>query len=831
MLLIQLSDTEGLMPNAPLAWPDSHIQHRLHIVGMPQREELDLIGVQGRERLGGLYRHELACEAPAGVDVSTLIKQLIGCRAQLTLGSRGIWGQISAAHWHYARGVPRLNLVLEPRLALLGVMRANQVFLNQSSVQTVQAVLEQSGLSAQWQDWQTTAQYPVFAQRTMFEQTALDFVLWLLAYEGIGLRFEHAREGERLVFFDDHAGLDRSSPYLQGLRVAPRAGLVNDSEPETLTHASLQSRATAQAVDLTEYDAQQAQLNLSVTQGEAQDGEQVFHSHGEHYKTVVDGDQIAQVRLQERLCRQQTLQGQGPLMELQAGRVIKVDGDDVAGYWLVTELHLDTHRDGSLHTRFEAARADNPQQMWRPERVTPRPKVHGLVPAKIHRGQPIAQLDEVGRYHVGYPWQDQPESKALRMVQPYAGPSYGSHFPLKDNAEVWLGHVQGDPDRPIVLGVSHSGQQADVVTAKDNSRNVLRSQAGNKLRLEDRQGEEHIKLYTPHGHTQLNLGHMVTHGKKQRGQGLELRSALHGAIRSANQLLITTGTASPRATGEAQRSASSSEVRATLQNLHSFIGNRSLAAHQVGAFTLASLPTATGVKNALDTTVKDALGPSKPHQIHWAAAGQVLGAPTLHAAASQDLGLWSIAGQDWLAGSQIQLATQGASRVHIEQGGRKAFVSEGNSETTVSKGRLHILVEGNITLQSQGGAISLKAGGSSIQLTAHGHAGLKSSGASVMQTSLHEIKAGAVMVQGGSTAQVPGALAAMPFLPNGYSKRFQLKDAKTGQWAANAKYWLTANGKTTEAYTDEQGCTHTAFTYGPQAITIEVEDGGLELHA
>lgn len=738
-----------------------HLQHELNLVGLSPGlpGALQVIRVQGTERLGGLYRYEIDCEAPSAAQEQH--QALIGLRANLRIGSRLIWGQITHSQWLYARGVPRLKLVLEPRLASLGLMRANQVFLNQTSVQTVQAVLSQSGLSAQWQDWRTTAQYPVFAQRTMFEQSALDFVLWLLEYEGTGFRFTHHDEGERIVFFDDLAGLDRSHRYAQGpqgLRVATQAGLVNDSDPETLTHASLLTQATAQAVQLTEYDSAQAQLNLGLSSGEAQDGEQVFHSHGEHYKTVADGERIARVRLQERLCRQQTLQGQGPLIELQAGRVIRVDSAEFGGYWLLTELHLDTHRDGRLSTRFEAARADDPQTPWRPQRITPRPKVHGLVPAKVHRGHPIAQIDDTGRYQVGYPWQDQPSSKALRMAEPNAGPTYGNHFPLKDNAEVWMVHSHGDPDRPLILGSAHHGQQPDVVTAKDNSRNVLRTLAGNKLRLEDRQGQEHIKLATPHGNTQLNLGHLVTHGKQPRGQGIELRSEQHGAIRSANQLLISTGAASPRSSGEAQASASSADIRASLQNLQSFIGNRGQAASQVGANPLNSVATAAWVRTALEATAKTALGPSKPNQVHWAGAGQVLGSPTIQATASADLGVWSVSNQDWLAGSQIQLATQGASRVHIEQGGRKAFISEGNAETTVSKGKLHILVEGNITLQSQSGDLSLKASGSSIKLTAGGHAGFKAAGSNVMQTSLHKVRAGAVMVQGGSSAQAVGEL-------------------------------------------------------------------------
>jgi type VI secretion system secreted protein VgrG len=38
---------------------------------------------------------------------------------------------------------------------------------------------------------------------------------------------------------------------------------------------------------------------------------------------------------------------------------------------------------------------------------------------------------------------------------------------------------------------------------------VLRTPANNKLRMEDKRGEEHIKLATEYGKTQLNSGHLV----------------------------------------------------------------------------------------------------------------------------------------------------------------------------------------------------------------------------------------------------------------------------------------------------------------------------------
>jgi hypothetical protein len=87
------------------------------------------------------------------------------------------------------------------------------------------------------------------------------------------------------------------------------------------------------------------------------------------------------------------------------------------------------------------------------------------------------------------------------------------------------------------------------------------------------------------------------------------------------------------------------------------------------------------------------------------------------------------------------------------------------------------------------------------------------------------------MVQGGSSAQVPGELQLTPLLSGAFSKRFQLTDGGTGQIKVNTRYWLTANGQTTEGITDDEGCTHTVYTDGSQPIQLEVEEGGVELQA
>jgi type VI secretion system secreted protein VgrG len=148
----------------------------------------------------------------------------------------------------------------------------------------------------------------------------------------------------------------------------------------------------------------------------------------------------------------------------------------------------------------------------------PRPEIHGTLPARIEsreKNDIYAHLDEQGRYRVkldfdregtepgyGYLW--------LRMAKPYAGDTLGWHTPLTDGTEVAIAYSNGDIDLPYIAYALHDSEHPDPVSRDNHTRNVLRTPANNKLRMEDKRGEEHIKLATEYGKTQLNSGHWWT---------------------------------------------------------------------------------------------------------------------------------------------------------------------------------------------------------------------------------------------------------------------------------------------------------------------------------
>lgn len=121
---------------------------------------------------------------------------------------------------------------------------------------------------------------------------------------------------------------------------------------------------------------------------------------------------------------------------------------------------------------------------------------------------------------------------------------------LTDGTEVAIAYSNGDIDLPYIAYALHDSEHPDHVTRDNHTRNVLRTPANNKLRMEDKRGEEHIKLATEYGRTQLNSGHLVDAQGQRRGKGTELRTDEWGTLRAGKGLFVSAD-AQAKAQGDA----------------------------------------------------------------------------------------------------------------------------------------------------------------------------------------------------------------------------------------------------------------------------------------
>ncbi|HBC5916936.1 TPA: type VI secretion system tip protein VgrG, partial [Proteus mirabilis] len=191
---------------------------------------------------------------------------------------------------------------------------------------------------------------------------------------------------------------------------------------------------------------------------------------------------------------------------------------------LITRLRFSGGREKALQVRFNAVPYSE-TLCWRPA-LKPRPVITGTLTARITSAKDndiYAHQNEDGFYWVKFDADrdEKPmgyESMPVRLAKPYAGDTYGMHFPLIQGTEVAIAFHEGDPDRPYIAHALHDSRHPDHITDKNNTRNVIRTPANNKLRMEDKRGEEHIKLSSEYGgKSQLNLGHIVDANRDKRG--------------------------------------------------------------------------------------------------------------------------------------------------------------------------------------------------------------------------------------------------------------------------------------------------------------------------
>ena len=98
-------------------------------------------------------------------------------------------------------------------------------------------------------------------------------------------------------------------------------------------------------------------------------------------------------------------------------------------------------------------------------------------------------IDERGRYRIRILFDTADShgqaSHPMRMAQAHSGPGYGVHFPLRPGAEVLLAFIDGDVDRPIVVGSVPNEVTQSPVKNEHALHHRIRTASGVELEIED----------------------------------------------------------------------------------------------------------------------------------------------------------------------------------------------------------------------------------------------------------------------------------------------------------------------------------------------------------
>ena len=414
-------------------------------------------------------------------------------------------------------GMRRYRLVLRPKLWLLTRTADCRIFQNQTVPQIADTLLSEGGIT----DIKKRGLNGTHSARdycVQYRETDCDFLARLWAEEGIYFYFEHQDGQHTLVLSDSTAG------YGDCLDKAVQHAPPDTSDTIAVQQWRVADHFSSGKVTLRDTNFEQPTTDLTaatttVLSNAAFKAWELFDYPGDYIRKG-DGTTLSRTRMEEVEARYRLAKGSATYRGFMPGAKITMAKHEVAAEqgqsYVLAQVHHEaadrTHlgrqeQPAFYRNRFTALPAATP---FRPPPVLRRPLIPGPQTATVvgPSGEEI-YCDKYGRIRVQFPWDrlgknDETSSCWIRVGQWIAGATWGSQFVPRVGMEVIVVFLDGDPDRPLVVGTVYNGQNMPPYTLPDNkTQSGIKTRSSsqgsaktfNELRFEDKTGSELVYMH------------------------------------------------------------------------------------------------------------------------------------------------------------------------------------------------------------------------------------------------------------------------------------------------------------------------------------------------
>lgn len=471
-------------------------------------DTFQVLRFDGEEEISHLFRFELQLVSR---DPDIDFEKVLESHARLAITTQGntryVQGMLSefeqGGEWQ--SGIYEYRAVLVPRLWMMTQSQQNQIFQNQAVPDIIQSELDdlgdkgghplvQLGLGVADYEIYMESDYEEREYVVQYKESDFNFISRLMEHEGIYYYFEHDETKEKVVITDAMA-TQESPGEVTAMYLNDEAA--RDYDKSVVYKLSRSQKQVPGSVLVKDYNYRRPDLPVQATSDVAMDGVGgigFVTEFGAHFKFPEEGEQLAAIRAQEYRCRQNIYTGESNIAGFSCGGGFSLKqhfhGDYNQDYMVTRVVHHGSQDIESwenvggtrYYNQYSCIPADVP---YRPLRLTPKPKLYGIMNGVIDSEQDMnrADIDEQGRYKVMMPFDISgaapgKASRRIRMAQPYGGGGAGMSFPLVKGTEVIWTCIDGDPDRPIITGVVPNPLNPSVTNTGNNTSNVIKTTSG-----------------------------------------------------------------------------------------------------------------------------------------------------------------------------------------------------------------------------------------------------------------------------------------------------------------------------------------------------------------
>ncbi|HEY8327380.1 MAG TPA: type VI secretion system tip protein TssI/VgrG [Rhodanobacter sp.] len=492
-------------------------------------EKLLPASLSGSEQLGKLFSYQLKLLSK---DSEVKLLPLLGSSMTVTFESdgykrhfNGMVSEISQTGFesYKEERYAEYAVTLVPKAWLLLHKVDCRIYLKMSVPDIVKAVLSEIGygdvklsLSGNYSPREYCVQY---------REDYFNFISRLMEQEGIYYFFQHT-DGVHTMVLADSLGAHATTGGYEELPYRPQSTDSRAALEVAITDFSSARSVQTTKYSLTDYDPLKPKTSLLGTEAisNADDNHPVpglesFDFPGDH-ETGDAGKHYAQVRLEAINVSQSQGSGSTNAPGLLTGALFKLTKfprAELNQEYLVTgsTVHIENaartsgQQSGELFfCNFSVIRSRQP---FRTMPTAVKPMIVGLQTAVVagsEKAEDIA-VDKYGRIQVTFHW-NKPDKKnahiscPVRVASSWAGKNWGAvHIP-RVGQEVVISFLEGDPDRPLVIGSVYNADNMPPYALPDNKTQSgikSRSHEGgaaadfNEIRFEDKKGSEELFLH------------------------------------------------------------------------------------------------------------------------------------------------------------------------------------------------------------------------------------------------------------------------------------------------------------------------------------------------
>lgn len=466
-----------------------------------------LFRVDGREMLSTPFEFRLTLRSQGEIPST---REWIGASVSFVIGlsdraGRKINGQCVRFEHAYQKGAyVEFILDIAPSFLVTRLRRDCRIFTKVTAKQVIHTILQEHSIV--FDDSKIKAVSEVRDYCVQYNESDFDFVNRLMEEEGIFYFFRYDENAgafkHKMYLADDPSGYFDGEIYKLSFR--------RDHLLRGLQSIEMSNDATTAAWVTHDYDFRKPRNLQPVTTPTrlnwATPNTRVYDWPGGH-TTQEGGRRRAGLAMEETEAAAVLLEGVGSYVCFTPGARFEIDDPRLKPRERRITVRSVVHSawdpagleegEPSYQQQFTAIPSYQP---YRTPRITP--------PAVVRGPQTAVVVDHddpegFGRVKVAFHWnRDRDETCWVRVAHQWAGPTYGAQFVPRVGMEVLVAFLEGDPDRPLVVGCLYNGDNKQPFETP-----AKLSQAGwrtssypdggvvNELIFEDKKGEEEIYAF------------------------------------------------------------------------------------------------------------------------------------------------------------------------------------------------------------------------------------------------------------------------------------------------------------------------------------------------